>query len=214
MTIQDNLTHILGVIGSAQLLVVTKGVALPRILEAYALGCRDFGESRLQEALQKMEGAPSDIRWHFIGRLQKNKVGKVVGRFALIHSVDSVELAEKIGEASKERGVESNVLLQVNTSGEKTKAGLSVKEWKGTFSYLSNIQGLKICGLMTMAPLGGDEVIIRRSFSELRHLRDDLCLMHGVTLDTLSMGMSNDFRLAIEEGATLVRLGTAIFSPQ
>jgi pyridoxal phosphate enzyme (YggS family) len=195
------------------LVAISKGRSLEEIREAYLLGVRDFGESRVGEALEKIEQLPSDIRWHFIGKLQRNKVSKVIGRFTLIHSVDTVELAEKISHLSFEKGVKTSILLEVNTSGESSKGGLSVQEWEGYYQQLLELKGVNIQGLMTMAPLTENEGIIRHCFCELR-----LCLQRlqrrGGELTTLSMGMSNDFPLAIQEGATLLRIGTALFLPQ
>lgn len=195
------------------LVVVSKGRSIEEIKEAYWAGCRDFGENRIQEALEKMEKTPSDIRWHFIGKLQKNKVNKAVGRFILIHSVDSAELAERLSRASEERGIKSSILLEANTSEEKTKSGLSPDEWEKEFSGILALKGIEVHGLMTMAPLTEDEGVIRRCFSELRLLRDRLQRIAGerAELSTLSMGMTHDYPIAIQEGATLIRIGTAIF---
>lgn len=214
MSIEKNLAHLLESVGpNAQLVVVSKEATLDQILEAYRAGVRDFGESRLQDALPKIENAPKDIRWHFIGRLQKNKVAKVVGTFALIHSVDTLDLAEKISEVSLKRHCKTPILLEANTSGEHSKAGLTPSEWKKSLPHLLELQGIEIHGLMTMAPLTSDESVIRKTFSELRHLRDDLQDLSGLALPTLSMGMSHDYLIALQEGATLLRIGTLIFSP-
>ncbi len=192
---------------------VSKGCSIEEIKQAYSAGCRDFGENRIQEALEKMEETPSDIRWHFIGKLQKNKVGKAVGRFVLIHSIDSVELAERVSKASEERGIKTAVLLEANTSGEQTKSGLAAEEWEREFIKMLGFKGITVRGLMTMAPLTEDEVAIRRCFSSLRLLRDRLQQIAGehADLSTLSMGMTHDYPIAIQEGATLIRIGTAIF---
>jgi len=195
------------------LVAVSKGRSVEEVKEAYWAGCRDFGENRVQEALEKMEEAPSDIRWHFIGKLQKNKVNKVVGRFVLIHSVDSLELAARISRVSEEQGVKTAILLETNTSGEETKSGLTPEQWERVFSDVLALKGIEVDGLMTMAPLTEDESVIRRCFSELRLLRERLQQMakNRADLSTLSMGMTNDFPVAIQEGATLIRIGTAIF---
>lgn len=190
------------------LVAISKGRSVEDIRAVYDLGLRDFGENRVDEALNKMEQLPSDIRWHFIGKLQKNKVNKVIGRFTLIHSVDSVELAEKISASSCEGGLKSALLLETNTSGEPTKSGLSPDEWRKRYRDLLDLKGIGIEGLMTMAPLTEDEGVIRHCFSELRLLGEEL------HLQTLSMGMTNDFPLAVQEGATLLRIGTALFTPQ
>lgn len=194
------------------LIAVSKGRSIEEIREAYFLGVRDFGESRVAEALDKMDQLPGDIRWHLIGKLQKNKVAKVISRFALIHSVDTPELAEKIAQASLKAQTCTQVLLEVNTSGESTKGGLSPQEWEARYQDVMAYEGITIHGLMTMAPLTGDEGVIRHCFSELRHLAQRL-QERGGQLTTLSMGMSQDFSIAIQEGSTLVRIGTALFMP-
>ncbi len=193
------------------LVVVTKGQPQEAIEMLYQMGVRDFGENRVQEALEKMEKSPKDIRWHFIGKLQKKKVSKVIGRFTLIHSVDSSRLAEKLSTASMEHGVVTSVLLEANTSGEGAKSGLSPVEWKQEYGRLLDLEGIKISGLMTMAPLTDDEGVIRNCFSKLRQLRDELQEIGG-ELPALSMGMSQDYPIAIEEGATHLRIGSAIFT--
>jgi PLP dependent protein len=195
------------------LVAVSKGRSLEEMREAYFLGVHDFGENRVEEALDKIGQLPSDIRWHFIGKLQKNKVNKIIGKFSLIHSVDTIELAEKISRASLEKGVKSSILLEANTSGEATKSGLTPDEWKAGYQRLLDLEGIEIHGFMTMAPLTEDEGVIRHCFSELRLLQQHLQQI-GDSLETLSMGMSNDFFIAIQEGATLLRIGTALFTPQ
>lgn len=213
MDIKNNLKRLLEEIGSeVELVVVSKGRSPKEIEEAYLAGCRDFGESRVQEVLLKMEKLPKDIRWHFIGKLQKNKVNKVIGKFVLIHSVDSFELAEKIGQKSIEAGLKTAILLEANTSGEQTKSGLSPQKWEDCFLKLLNIEGIEIKGLMTMAPMSEDDKVISYAFSELRLLRDRLCLLSAVDLPILSMGMTHDFRIAIKEGATLVRIGSRLWN--
>ncbi len=203
MSIAENLQKIRTQIGEATLIAVSKGRSCDEILEAYAAGQRDFGENRVQEALAKMEELPRDIRWHFIGKLQKNKVNKVIGRFALIHSVDSYELAKRISEASRNA---TPILLEANTSGEATKSGLSPTKWEELFPQVLELKGIEVKGLMTMAPLTDNRNAIRSCFAELRRLRDRLG-----NIPFLSMGMSNDYLIAIEEGATHVRIGTALF---
>jgi len=190
--------------------VVTKNHPLEDVLDLYEAGCRHFGENRVQEALSKVEGAPSDIQWHFIGTLQKNKVPKVLGSFSLIHSVDSPDLAEAISKRSQEM---TPVLLQVNTSGEATKHGLSPEQWLQTIEQVNCLPNLDIRGLMTMAPFTEDKAIIRSCFACLRKFRDQLESELGKELPHLSMGMSHDYQVAIEEGATLLRIGSAVFAP-
>lgn len=187
---------------NVSLIVVSKTASVEAIRQVYDLGCLDFGENRVQDALAKRDVLPKDIRWHFIGTLQKNKVKKVVGHFALIHSVDSVELAEEI---SKHK-VPTDILLQVNTSGEASKQGFTPDDLVKNLSSIQQLPYITVKGLMTMAPLTEDKEVIRKCFRDLRILRDRFGLQE------LSMGMSHDYQIAIEEGATMVRIGTAIFS--
>jgi pyridoxal phosphate enzyme (YggS family) len=190
---------------SITLVAVTKGHNPDEIQPLYDLGCRHFAENRVDAALEKMEKLPKDIQWHFIGSLQKNKVRKVIGKFALIHSVDTPELAKKISDCSLEAGLKTPILLQANTSGEESKHGLTFEEWQKKYPELVKYEGIVIKGLMTMAPLIDDEKIIRDCFAKLRHLGENL------KLQQLSMGMSHDYPLAIAEGATLLRIGSALF---
>ena len=189
-------------VGDALLVAVTKGRSVEEIMELYEQGIRDFGENRVQEALAKMEQLPKDIRWHFIGKLQKNKVSKVIGKFYLIHSVDTPELARLISQKSIET---TSILLEVNTSGEGSKSGLSPQEWALEIENLKKLPHLEIKGLMTMAPLTDDEIAIRRCFSKLRELKE------AWGFKELSMGMSSDFKIALEEGATMVRIGRKLY---
>ncbi len=196
------------------LVAVTKNYSNAEIQQLYDLGCRNFGENRLQDALPKMEEAPKDIIWHMIGSLQKNKVKKAIGKFGLIHGVDSLDLALKISECSVELGVVTSILLQVNTSGEDTKHGFSEKSLIECFQTILKFPSLKIEGLMTMAPLTDDEKTIRGCFADLRMLKDCLneLFLPQCPMKILSMGMSHDYELAIKEGATHIRIGTALMS--
>ncbi|MCH9626618.1 MAG: Pyridoxal phosphate homeostasis protein [Chlamydiales bacterium] len=208
-----NLDALLADLKEVTLVVVSKGRSVAEMLEVYKAGARDFGENRVQEALEKKEQMPADVRWHFIGKLQSKKINKVIGQFSLIHSVDSVELARKISRSSLNKGVRTSLLLEANTSGEASKSGLPPEEWEAVFPDLLNLEGIEVKGLMTMAPLTDNESSVRASFTRLRLLRDRLQQSVGTRADlsTLSMGMSSDYSIAIEEGATLVRIGTAIF---
>lgn len=192
-----------------KVVAVSKTHPVSALEQVYAVGCHEFGENRVPEFLEKVAfpfRGHGEIHWHFIGPLQKNKVAKVIGKTTLIHSVDSLELAKKISEASLIAGLTTAVLLQVNTSGEASKQGFTPKEFVDTLSQLRELQGISLEGLMTMAPLTDDAGPIRRTFSALRKLRDDAGLVH------LSMGMSNDYKIAVEEGATLLRIGSKIFA--
>ncbi|MEC7839396.1 MAG: YggS family pyridoxal phosphate-dependent enzyme [Chlamydiota bacterium] len=180
---------------------------------AYDAGCKVFGENNVQEALDKMLIAPEDVEWHLIGSLQRKKVNKVVGKFSLIHSVDSVALAEKIALRSKDLGVTTHILLQVNVSGEESKHGFTEMDLFDNLEYLKGLNGVSIDGLMTMAPFTDDSTIIRQSFKGLRVCLEkaNALLPEGLRMNQLSMGMSHDYAIAIEEGATLLRIGSAIF---
>lgn len=192
---------------SIQLIVVSKQRTVREIEEAYAAGCRLFGESRVQELLDKQPQLPADIEWHLIGTLQRKKVGKVVGKVALIHSVDSLELAQKISQSSHEQGCVSHVLLEANVSGEASKHGLSMGEWRLLLPQLRELPNLSVDGLMTMAPLTEDRELIRTCFEGLRE-----GLPAGMA--HLSMGMSHDWPEAVDAGATLLRIGSAIFADE
>lgn len=193
---------------SITVIAVSKQRSLAEIDEVYSQGCRNFGENRIPEVLEKISQAPSDINWHFIGPLQKNKVNKAIGHFALIHSVDTPELAEKIDHTSFEKEVKTSILLQVNTSGEMSKQGLNPEEWRTHLEKVFLLKNIEVKGLMTMAPLTEDLEWIRRTFRALRKFGEEL------KLPLLSMGMSHDYEIAIEEGANLLRIGTAIFIPK
>lgn len=191
---------------SVQVIAVSKQRTLAEIEAVYAEGCRNFGENRIPEALEKISSLPNDIQWHFIGALQKNKVNKAIGKFALIHSVDTPELAEKIARSSEFANVTTSILLQVNTSGEASKQGLDPDSWRPHLDLLFSLKNIEIKGVMTMAPLTEDSSVIHKTFRRLREFRDEL------KLPLLSMGMSHDYEIALEEGANLLRIGTAIFS--
>ncbi|MFH1447797.1 MAG: YggS family pyridoxal phosphate-dependent enzyme [Candidatus Micrarchaeota archaeon] len=191
--------------GEPKLIVVTKNRTPETILSCYKLGLRDFGENRIQEAMKKIEHLPRDINWHFIGHLQSNKAKDVVGKFVLIHSVDSLKLLEKIDGKAKELGITQDVLLEVNVSGEKSKYGFKQSEVSGVMRKAKALDNTKVIGLMTMAPYGATTEGLHLIFGSLRRLSDEL------GLEELSMGMSDDFEVAIEEGATILRIGRAIF---
>lgn len=195
------------------LVAVSKGHGIDSMESVYHLGGRNFGESRLQEACEKIELFSYECRWHFTGRLQSNKVKKAISSFYLIHSVDSIELAQKISHTSQSEEIMTRILLQVNASGEKTKQGLNAVEWERQIEVLNELPNLRIEGLMTMAPYVEDEKVIRNCFHSLYELREKWKkeMREPALLTQLSMGMSHDYLLAIEEGATLLRIGTAIF---
>jgi PLP dependent protein len=188
---------------------VTKNATLAQMQQAYALGIRDFGESRLQAALPKISLFPSDVVWHFVGALQSNKIGKIVAHFDCIHSVASLEMARLIALKSKELNRRPRLFLQVNTSGEASKGGFTQKALLAEGEEIARLN-LNVIGLMTMAPLTADAVVVRECFHRLRLLRD--ALPEKTQACELSMGMSEDFLLAVSEGATFLRIGTYLFS--
>lgn len=194
------------------IVAVTKTVGVDEIRHALTLGIRDFGENRVQELIGKHALFP-EARWHFIGTLQANKVKDVVGRAHLIHSVDSPKLLSAIDRKAAEFGVIQPVLLQVNVSGEESKHGMPPVLVADVLLEAMHMENVEVRGLMTMAPFGRPEDA-RPVFRALRELAESLCEMHanGVELGELSMGMTNDYRVAVEEGATIVRVGRALFN--
>lgn len=193
------------------IVAVTKTVSIEVIRQALAAGIVDFGENRVQEFLGKYGLFPT-ANWHFIGTLQTNKVKDVVGRAHLIHSVDSSRLLQEVSRRASHVDVVQPLLLQVNVSGEESKHGFAPHEVADALVEASQLGGVEVRGLMTMAPLGRPDDA-RWVFRELREVRDSLrgMQLNGVELNELSMGMSNDYRVAVEEGATIVRVGGAIF---
>ena len=194
-----------------QLVAVSKTHPPELIREAFEAGQRAFGESRVQDALPKLDALPPGIEWHFIGHLQTNKIRKVVSRFALFHGVDKENLALQINRIAGELGVTANVLLEVNVSGEESKFGFAPENLPRALENLAPLPFLRIRGLMTMAPYSDHPDEARPYFAKLRELRDRLATETGQPLSELSMGMSGDFEQGIAEGATIVRVGSAIF---
>jgi len=194
------------------LLAVTKTVSADRIREIMELGVTSLGENRVQELLSKYDDLP-DASWHIIGHLQTNKVKSIIGKVKLIHSVDSLRLAEEIGKQSAARGITTDILLEVNVSGEESKYGMNLDFVDEMVEQCSGINGLFVKGLMTMAPLGAPESEIRKIFSSLYKKYVDISSKKydNVSMEYLSMGMSNDFDIAIEEGANIVRVGRGLF---
>jgi PLP dependent protein len=196
------------------IVAVTKGFGADAVHAALDAGLTDLGENRVQEALDKIE-TPAGRRatWHLIGHLQRNKAKLVAGRFALIHSVDSAALAEELDRRAAARGVRQRVLLQVNVAGEAQKSGCAPGEASAVARRVAALPQLALEGLMTIAPFTDDADVQRRTFRGLRELRDALH-EEGLWLPTLSMGMSADYGVAVEEGATVIRLGTVLFGPR
>lgn len=211
-----------------ELIAVSKTVDVEHVAAAIGAGYRVFGENRPQELARKIDGleqiraAGQDVpavRFDMIGNLQTNKINAVLGRAQLIHSISSTHLAEAVASRASKRIAEGllaqdqPVLLEVNVSGEETKSGFSVQEVREAVPFLQSLCGIRVCGLMTMAPRG-DKKVARATFAGLRELRDELSAEYpALCLDELSCGMSEDFEIALEEGSTLVRLGRVVFDP-
>ncbi len=196
-----------------RLIAVTKTVESDVMNEAVRLGITDIGENRVQEVLRKYEDIPHNVNWHLIGHLQKNKVKYIVDKAEIIHSVDSLELAEEINKQALKIEKIQKILIQVNVSGEESKFGIKPEECLELCKNISKLSNVHIEGLMTMAPHFAPENEIRKIFSGLRQISLDIDKenMDNISMNELSMGMSNDFEIAIEEGATLIRVGTSIF---
>jgi len=194
-----------------RLIAVSKFFGVDAISEANRLGITDFGENKAQELRDKYEILGDKVTWHFIGTLQRNKVKYAVKAATFIHSVDSVALADEINKEAKKLNKAQKILLEVKTSSEETKSGLSDDEdVLKLVRHCSNLPNVELVGLMTMAAFTEDEKIIRKSFADLRNLKDKIN-KNGFDLRELSMGMTNDYEIAIEEGATMLRIGSAIF---
>ncbi|MEK6678371.1 MAG: YggS family pyridoxal phosphate-dependent enzyme [Nitrospirota bacterium] len=193
-----------------KLVTVTKTVDVNRIKEAVEAGLRIFGENRVQEALPKLKEIGKIALWHFIGHLQTNKVKDVVGSFELIHVVDSLRLLEEIDKQAKKRDIVQEILIEVKLSEEESKFGMTENGLLPLIERASEFENIKILGLMTIPPFFDDAEKTRPYFKRLCEIRDE-AEKRGFRLPELSMGMSHDFEIAIEEGATMVRIGTAIF---
>lgn len=195
------------------LIAVSKTKPISLIREAYDMGIRDFGENKVQELMDKMEALPSDIRWHMIGHLQRNKVRYIVGKVALIHSVDSLRLAEEISREALKKGVTVNILIEVNVAGEESKFGTAGEEAFELVRAVAKLPAVCVKGLMTIAPYTQNQEENRDYFRKLKQLSVDIKQKNvdNVHMDILSMGMSGDYSVAIEEGATYIRIGTGIF---
>ncbi len=196
-----------------KLIAVSKTVDVEKVLEAYELGIKDFGENRVQELVKKMALLPPEINFHLIGHLQTNKVKNVVGKAITIQSVDSIGLAREINKYAERAGIICDCLIEINTSGEESKFGMKSDELKYFINETANLKNIKFSGLMTIGTFTNDELEIRRCFRELRELKEKFsnAERENLNLKELSMGMTNDFEIAIEEGATILRIGTAIF---
>ena len=221
-SIAENLEHVREQIAQAavkagrsvddiELVAISKTHDVGRVREAVEAGQTLFGESRLQEARLKIPELPSNLRWHFVGHLQKNKIRHALPLFEMIQSIDSLALAQDVNRIAEEDGLHPRALLEVNVAGEGSKFGFQPKKLREDLEQLLALSRLSILGLMTIPPLAEEAEASRKYFVELRDLRDQLQTEFHVDLAQLSMGMTQDFAVAVEEGATLVRVGTAIF---
>ncbi|WP_251492466.1 YggS family pyridoxal phosphate-dependent enzyme [Otoolea muris] len=222
--IENNLKEVSDRIGAAckragrsredvTLVAVSKTKPVSMLMEAYAAGVRDFGENRVQEILEKAPLMPDDIRWHMIGHLQTNKVRQVIDRVVLIHSVDSVALARQIEKEAAKRDLVVHILLEVNVAGEESKFGFSVDEAEEAAVEIAKFAHVRIDGLMTIAPFVENSEENRDVFQKLFQLSVDIKRKNidNVKMDVLSMGMTGDFEKAVEEGASVIRVGAGIF---
>ena len=224
MSIKENLNEVNDLITKAclkvgrnpdevTLIAVSKTKPNEAVMEAYECGTRVFGENKVQELAQKYEDLPKDIRWHQIGHLQRNKIKYIVDKVELIHSVDSIRLAEAIDKEAAKKNVISQILLEVNVAKEESKFGFMPEEVMEAALEISTLEHVKIQGLMTIAPNVSDPEENRSVFAALKKLSVDIenKNTHNITMSVLSMGMTNDYQVAVEEGATMVRVGTGIF---
>ena len=194
-----------------ELVAISKTHDAAKVREAIEAGQTLFGESRVQEARVKVPDLPSNLRWHFVGHLQKNKIRHALPLFELIHSIDSLALAQDVNRIAEEDGLHPRVLLEVNVAGEGSKFGFKPETLRAEMESLLALPRLSILGLMTIPPIAEEAEESRKYLVQLRELRDRLQTEFHVDLAQLSMGMTQDFAVAVEEGATLVRVGTAIF---
>lgn len=198
-----------------KIIAVTKYFDETAIIEGYQAGLRDFGENRVLDAVEKINKLPIEVKensiFHLIGHLQTNKVKKAVGVFEYIHSVDSVKLAKAIGETATEKGVVQKILLQINNANEESKYGFEKNEVIESFGEIVANEGLNIVGLMTIAPLSDDEEFLQGLFKEIIQIKDIILDKYGYNLSEISMGMSNDYKIAAREGSTCIRVGRKLF---
>ncbi|MCC6319257.1 MAG: YggS family pyridoxal phosphate-dependent enzyme [Gemmatimonadaceae bacterium] len=195
---------------AVELVAVTKTYGPDAVLAAWDAGVQRVGENRVQEALEKMDQVDVPVEWHLIGHLQRNKA-RHAGRFALVHSVDSLRLAEALSAEGVARGRPLDVLVQVNVSGEQSKGGFAAAELEANADVLRTLRGVVVRGVMTMAPLDASEGVLRQTFGGARAALGRLQVAGHASARELSMGMSSDFEVAVEEGATMIRLGSILF---
>ncbi len=216
-TIRDNLLQIQEEIVPCKprIIAVTKYFDEEAIISAYKAGIRDFGESRVIEASAKIENLPTEVKenstFHFIGHLQTNKVKQAIKIFEYIHSVDSLKLAQSISQHALEIGKVQKILIQINNANEEQKFGFSKEEIFEYFEQIKNLEGIKVVGVMNMAPFGIDKEAIRKLFSEITQIRNTLEEEFNCKLGEISMGMSQDYKIAAQTGSTMLRIGRKLF---
>lgn len=200
-------------VSEVTLITVSKTKPLSDLRIAYEEGSRDFGENKVQELVSKIDEMPSDVKWHLIGHLQRNKVKYIAGKVAMIHSVDSYRLAEEINVQAKKNSCVIPILIEINIAGEDTKFGIKPEEAEELIREISELENVKVSGLMTIAPNVANPEENRAYFKAMKDLFVDISSKNidNVEMKVLSMGMSNDYTVAVEEGATMIRVGTGIF---
>ena len=217
LTVRDEVSEMCTASGreadACTLIAVSKTKPVEMLKKAYEAGCRDFGENKVQELLDKFDKMPEDTRWHMIGHLQTNKVKYIVDKVSMIHSVDSLKLAREISKEAVKKGVTVDILLEVNVAGEDTKYGFSVDGVMEHIRDIALLPGIKVKGLMTIAPFVENSEENRVYFHQLKQLSVDILRKNidNISMDILSMGMTGDYLVAVSEGATYVRVGSGIF---
>ena len=209
--ISDNLNRILTFANefNPTIIAVSKYYTVNEMREAFKVGLNNFGENRVLDAIEKINSLEEEItsksHYHLIGHLQSNKAKKAVGVFDLIHSVDSIKLAVEIDSIAAQKGIKQKILIQVNNAGEQQKSGIAPSQLENLIEEIQRLKNISLEGLMTIAPLSDDTALIRKLFRQMRELKEEYHLKE------LSMGMSNDYKIALEEGATMIRLGRTLF---
>ncbi len=214
MSIRENYENVKGKLPEGvTLIAVSKTKPVNDLMEAYEAGARDFGENKVQEILEKYDKMPDDVRWHMIGHLQTNKVKYIIDKVVMIHSVDTLKLAQEISKEAVKKNVTMPVLVEVNAAGEESKFGVSPEEAPSFVESIAQLPGISVKGLMTIAPYVEDPEENRQYFVALRQLAVDIAQKNidNVSMGILSMGMTGDYEVAADEGATHVRVGTGIF---
>lgn len=216
--LKDNLNHVIENIhksckNEVTLIAVSKTKPAEMIQELYDAGCRNFGENKVQELIDKYEILPKDICWHMIGHLQRNKVKYIVDKVSLIHSVDSLRLAQTIEKEAEKKNCVVDILIEINMAREESKYGIYPEELEAFLREISHLSHIRVKGLMTVAPNVKNPEENRKIFTEMKKLSVDIAKKNidNIIMSILSMGMSNDYNIAVEEGANMVRVGTSIF---